>query len=523
MTEDFIQENEDRELFRRIKQGSEEAFRVVYGKYHRILYAVALKMLKDRSAAENAVQHVFVKLWIGRQEMTVMLSLRNYLYTMTRNYILNYLRSRNTELVHSYRLAQLIPEASDPLDAQIEREGSFADARYGDRGASDPEAAGHVPAQGGLFESRDRRNAQSFGQHRPFALPGGRQTPEEPFRPYRPAYLHPANFIFMNRPSEELLHKTLENRATAAEATSVAEWLATDSGQAWASRYIGRDFDRQESCGDYEREEVASERIFARIKTALTRSRRRRILFRVAAVVIPVALVLGVALRLDRQVGGIFSDAEYGEFVVDRGRRTQCLFQDGTVAHLNSESKIHYPVKFGLFERRIRLEGEAYFEVTHNPRRPFVVEFEGGEIQVLGTSFNVKAYRDDDIVAVTLDEGRVVLDDRRGGRFELSPSEQLLYDRRSGEGRIVRGADAMRYSIWKDDVISFRDTPLAEVLETLSRWYDVRFETDGQPDRPISYTFATDNTLLDNVLREMELISPVRFERTKTEIKVSFR
>ena len=50
----------------------------------------------------------------------------------------------------------------------------------------------------------------------------------------------------MNRPSEELLHKTLENRATAAEATSVAEWLATDSGQAWASRYIGRDFDRQE-------------------------------------------------------------------------------------------------------------------------------------------------------------------------------------------------------------------------------------------------------------------------------------
>ena len=313
----------------------------------------------------------------------------------------------------------------------------------------------------------------------------------------------------MNRPSEELLHKTLENRATAAEAASVAEWLATDSGQAWASRYIGRDFDRQESCGDYEREEVASERIFARIKTALTRSRRRRILFRVAAVVIPVALVLGVALRLDRQVGGIFSDAEYGEFVVDRGRRTQCLFQDGTVAHLNSESKIHYPVKFGLFERRTR--------------RPFVVEFEGGEIQVLGTSFNVKAYRDDDIVAVTLDEGRVVLDDRRGGRFELSPSEQLLYDRRSGEGRIVRGADAMRYSIWKDDVISFRDTPLAEVLETLSRWYDVRFETDGQPDRPISYTFATDNTLLDSVLCEMELISPVRFERTKTEIKVSFR
>ena len=92
MTEDFIQENEDRELFRRIKQGSEEAFRVVYGKYHRILYAVALKMLKDRSAAENAVQHVFVKLWIGRQEMTVMLSLRNYAGLPTQKRQVMYLR-----------------------------------------------------------------------------------------------------------------------------------------------------------------------------------------------------------------------------------------------------------------------------------------------------------------------------------------------------------------------------------------------------------------------------------------------
>ena len=205
-----------------------------------------------------------------------------------------------------------------------------------------------------------------------------------------------------------------------------------------------------------------------------------------------------------------------------RGSKGEFQLPDGTKVWLNASSRLTYPETFDRRERRVTLEGEAYFKVEHNTRRPFVVEFEGGEIRVLGTAFNVKAYRGDDIVAVTLDEGRVVLDGRSGS-FELTPSEQLLYDRRSGEGRIVRVGDAMRYSIWKDDVISFRDTPLAEVLETLSRWYDVRFETDGQPDRPISYTFATDNTLLDNVLREMELISPVRFERTKTEIKVSFR
>ena len=265
------------------------------------------------------------------------------------------------------------------------------------------------------------------------------------------------------------------------------------------------------------------ERSLRRVKRRMAagrRSRIRRLVFRTASAAAAVVLLLtggmtavSVSKRLSQPT--IVS--------TQMGERSQVVLPDGSKVWLNSCSRVEYSAPLLSRERRVKMEGEAYFEVTHNPRRPFVVEFEGGEIQVLGTSFNVKAYRDDDIVAVTLDEGRVVLDDRRGGRFELSPSEQLLYDRRSGEERIVRGADAMRYSIWKDDVISFRDTPLAEVLETLSRWYDVRFETDGQPDRPISYTFATDNTLLDNVLREMELISPVRFERTKTEIKVSFR
>jgi len=248
------------------------------------------------------------------------------------------------------------------------------------------------------------------------------------------------------------------------------------------------------------------------------RARRRWLRFSAAA-----AVLILISAFTTRHLIHTEDPVQMFSVQAPQGTNSRISLPDGSQVWLNAGSTLNYRSDFNRSSRDIGLSGEAYFEVTHNPRRPFVVEFEGGEIQVLGTSFNVKAYRDDDIVAVTLDEGRVVLDDRRGGRFELSPSEQLLYDRRSGEGRIVRGADAMRYSIWKDDVISFRDTPLAEVLETLSRWYDVRFETDGQPDRPISYTFATDNTLLDNVLREMELISPVRFERTKTEIKVSFR
>ena len=314
----------------------------------------------------------------------------------------------------------------------------------------------------------------------------------------------------MNRPSEELLHKTLENRATAAEAASVAEWLATDSGQAWASRYIGRDFDRQESCGDYEREEVASERIFARIKTALTRGRRRRILFRVAAVVIPVALVLGVALRLDRQVGGIFSDAEYGEFVVDRGRRTQCLFQDGTVAHLNSESKIHYPVKFGLFERRIRLEGEAFFDVKRDTLRPFEVEMGKLRVKVLGTRFTASHMPAFNTEEVTLLSGKVEVSGYRTDQsVVLTPDQSCSYD--AGSGAVaVRNVAASNYCSWTGNSIIFDNMTLADIAVNLEHWYNIRFRIDERIDTSIRISFTLRPETLEETLKIIETLTHLR-------------
>ena len=314
----------------------------------------------------------------------------------------------------------------------------------------------------------------------------------------------------MNRPSEELLHKTLENRATAAEAASVAEWLATDSGQAWASRYIGRDFDRQESCGDYEREEVASERIFARIKTALTRGRRRRILFRVAAVVIPVAMVLGVALRLDRQVGSIFSDAEYGEFVVDRGRRTQCLFQDGTVAHLNSESKIHYPVKFGLFERRIRLEGEAFFDVKRDTLRPFEVEMGKLRVKVLGTRFTASHMPAFNTEEVTLLSGKVEVSGYRADQsVVLTPDQSCSYD--AGSGAVaVRNVAASNYCSWTGNSIIFDNMTLADIAVNLEHWYNIRFRIDERIDTSIRISFTLRPETLEETLKIIETLTHLR-------------
>lgn len=111
----------EQELFERIKCGDEGAFASVYMRYHAMLYTLALRLVKDTDAAKDAVQYVFVKLWELRGELTITINLRNYLYTMTKNYILNYIRHNSQVVVHSYVITQLWPQQDDSLSTHIER------------------------------------------------------------------------------------------------------------------------------------------------------------------------------------------------------------------------------------------------------------------------------------------------------------------------------------------------------------------------------------------------------------------
>ncbi len=107
-------ENEDHALFLLIKKGDKDAFVPVYHKYHSYLYSLALRYLKNVEAAEEAVQHVFVKLWESTRHIEIEINLKNYLYTMTKNYILNYFRDNKKMVSINYVNAQ--EEISDGND-----------------------------------------------------------------------------------------------------------------------------------------------------------------------------------------------------------------------------------------------------------------------------------------------------------------------------------------------------------------------------------------------------------------------
>lgn len=113
---------DDDKLFARIEQGDEEAFTIVYNKYHKLLYVLAYRYLMNIEMAEDAVQHVFTRLWEYRSELRVGISLKNYLFTMTKNYVLNLIRNENNALAKNYEMAQAASGYADDLIEKLEKQ-----------------------------------------------------------------------------------------------------------------------------------------------------------------------------------------------------------------------------------------------------------------------------------------------------------------------------------------------------------------------------------------------------------------
>lgn len=206
----------------------------------------------------------------------------------------------------------------------------------------------------------------------------------------------------------------------------------------------------------------------------------------------------------------------YNTMLTPRGGQYEVALADGTKVWLNSLSSLRYPVAFSGTEREVELTGEAYFEVAKDPAMPFIVRiasFPGdtpAEIRVMGTHFNVMAYRDEKAVATTLLEGsvRVVKGDVSG---MLAPGEQAQL---SGDGKlaIIKDYDVSQAIAWKNGTFAFNDTPLEEIMRQIARWYDVKvaFHDDVQ-----SLQFGGVISRRENasaVLDLLELTGEVKFD-----------
>ncbi len=294
---------------------------------------------------------------------------------------------------------------------------------------------------------------------------------------------------------EEVLVAFLKGELDAAQAAAVEAWYDRSAanrrmlGQVYYILYVS---DRiNDAAGiDVER----SLRQFKRRMHAGRRISLRRSAVRIAAAAVIAAVLLAGGLTtvlLSKRL------AQPVTVVTQLGERSQVVLPDGTKVWLNSSSSVEYVAPFFSRQRRVKMEGEAYFEVEHDRRAPFVVSTNGLDIEVLGTRFNIRNDDNEHRVTTVLLEGAVkaYASGREQASVRLHPAQQLAFDTRTHAMRLTDCPSAERSINWIDGRFCFEHDTFGEIVAELKRYYnvDIRFMDNRLRDMRFSGNFRVED------------------------------
>lgn len=213
---------------------------------------------------------------------------------------------------------------------------------------------------------------------------------------------------------------------------------------------------------------------------------------------------------------------EYNILRTERGGEWNVVLEDGTKVYLNSSSTLKYPISFTGDNRQVILEGEAYFDVVHNPDKPFVVKTNDMNILVRGTSFNINAYSDHKTTRTTLVNGKIEVE-CSGNTHTLLPGQQIVFEKETKSTKILE-VDTELYTSWRNGFYKFKETRLEDILTMLSLWYDVDVIYAEESVKELRFTSSDKMIRYDNLMRllkKFEYINNVSFELNGKTLTVS--
>ncbi|MDR3267815.1 MAG: FecR domain-containing protein [Tannerella sp.] len=212
--------------------------------------------------------------------------------------------------------------------------------------------------------------------------------------------------------------------------------------------------------------------------------------------------------------------AMMNKIVVPYGKRSQLELSDGTKVWINSGSALEFPATFTGKSRTVHLAGEMYVEVAKEEQRPFLIQTSGLRIKVYGTKFNVSAYQDQDAPqSVVLVEGSVGVKTASQAETFLVPNEMLTYHNAQVAKKQV---NVSAYVSWKDGYLVLQQTPIADVLKQMERYYNLSFDIqnyiDLQAKTCTGKIYLSDD--LDNVMATISLLSSTKYTRDDKKIYI---
>ena len=214
----------------------------------------------------------------------------------------------------------------------------------------------------------------------------------------------------------------------------------------------------------------------------------------------------------------------YNTLKVPTGGFYQLELSDGTRVWLNAESELRFPVQFGTGEREVYLKGEAYFDVRKDVTRRFIVHLKESNVTVLGTSFNIKAYGDEDYIYTTLVEGKVrFTSEKEHEEVTLRPGMQSVLNLKSGKTEL-KEVEVEQFTAWRQGRFVFPSTTLGDLMCQLKRWYDIDVVYLSPEAKGYEFRGAINRDMdLKNVLAIVEKTSNVVFDINGRTIKVTIK
>jgi len=209
------------------------------------------------------------------------------------------------------------------------------------------------------------------------------------------------------------------------------------------------------------------------------------------------------------------TETAYSEIYCPLGTRTSFFLKDGSTGWLNGGSYLKFPTEFRGKTREVHLEGEAYFDVATNPKKPFIVRGSHTSVVAHGTSFNVQAYSDDPDTRITLVTGNVNLYVRKDGKnlplADIRPGQMCTYmpDKRRCR---VETVNTQYVTAWKDGRLTFRDESFPMIVKKINRWYNADLNIMDEALRSYSYQATFMDETLDEVLKLLEFSAPIKYK-----------
>lgn len=266
---------------------------------------------------------------------------------------------------------------------------------------------------------------------------------------------------------------------------------------------------------------IAKERLLARVKSTKVNDNGRSLIYyllRVAAVFVFVLSIAGLSIYIASETNLLYK-SNWVEVSTEAGQRSKVSLPDGSLVWINAGTIIKYcPNKN---ERKVSLNGEAYFEVTHSPDYPFIVETGDTKIKVLGTKFNVSHYSGSKITEASLLSGKIIMSlDKSDRVVDIRPGEKVTYN---AETQALNKTEAIVQNdiLWKQGVLVFENESFNDLIMKLERFYAVKFDYNRAIFENIHYTGTINNLNINRVLEFINLTIPINYEIDNKTIKLT--